>query len=491
MLPKNRPNQLDSQSGGSEHQDVAFDRPTYNLRAVVQRTGLKPDTLRAWERRYGIPVPDRTEGGHRVYSEADVHCLLWLIARQDEGMNISQAVKLWRTLEKEGRLPLAEESPLPASRATEKRIYEATSGGIIEDLRRGWIDACANFNEREAEQILTQAFSLYPPEIVCLELLQKGLGQIGLEWYRGNYSTQQEHFASALAMRRLETLLTATPDPTHNARVMIACPPDENHTFSPLLLTVLLRRRGWDVVYLGANLPQEEFADAVHAARPDLVVLVAQQLYTAATLLPLARMLAAHRIRVAYGGQIFNMIPALRDHLPAYFLGTDLAGAPVQIERLLLRPPLMPTAQPIPHEYEAALTEFLEKQPQIDAYVWQLMSAQGMPQSHLMAAKHNFGHDLTAALTLGNLNYLGTDLNWIAGLLSYRQISPDVLVHYLNGYYEGARRFLGEPGWILVDWLAHLLQKQDYDESPESDVTDSTGQRTTLPNNSTHRQKLM
>lgn len=490
MQPKKRRSQLESKFSGPEHETVPFDRPTYNLRAVVQRTGLKPDTLRAWERRYGIPVPDRTGGGHRVYSEADVQCLLWLIARQDEGMNISQAVNLWRTLEEEGHLPLVEESPLPGNRATQTLAYEATSGGIIEDLRRRWIEACANFNEREAEQILTQAFSLYPPETVCLELLQKGLGQIGLEWYRGKYSTQQEHFASALAMRRLETLLTATPDPTHNARVMIACPPDENHTFSPLLLTVLLRRRGWDVVYLGANLPQEEFMDAVHATRPDLVVLVAQQLYTAATLLPLARMLAAHRIRVAYGGQVFNLIPALRDHLPAYFLGTDLAGAPAQIERLLLRPSLIPTAQPIPHEYEAALAEFLEKQAQIDAYVWQVMSAQGMPQSHLIAAKHNFGRDLTAALSLGNLNYLGTDLNWIAGMLSYRQISPDVLVLYLNCYYEGARRFLGEPGWLLVDWLAYLLQRQDYDERPESDTADSTGQRIIAPKNSTRRQKL-
>lgn len=471
MISKNRTNPSSAASSGSEHDNIPFDRPTYNLRAVVQRTGLKPDTLRAWERRYGIPVPDRTDGGHRVYSEADVQCLLWLIARQEEGMNISQAVKLWRTLEEEGRLPSSEESPMPVGRGADKHLYEPATGGIIEDLRRRWIEACAIFNEREAEQILAQAFALYPPETVCVELLQKGLGQIGLEWYRGQYTTQQEHFASALAMRRLETLLTATPDPTQQARVMVACPPQENHTFSPLLLTVLLRRRGWDVVYLGANLPQEEFAETVRAAHPDLVVLVAQQLYTAATLLELARSLAAQRIRVAYGGQIFNMIPALRDYIPAYFLGMELSGAPAQIERLLLRPSLPPAAQPISQEYEVALVEFLEKQPQLDAYVWQVMSAQGIPQSHLAAAKHNFGRDLTAALTLGNLDYLGSDLNWISGLLSYRQISPDALVLYLNCYYEGARRALGKSGHILVDWLARLLHKHDAGAGERYDST--------------------
>jgi methanogenic corrinoid protein MtbC1 len=490
MASKKRQDQSLHNLGDAADSNSPSDRPTYNLRAVVQRTGLKPDTLRAWERRYGLPVPNRTGGGHRVYSEADVQCLLWLIARQDEGMNISQAVKLWKTLEEEGRLPAATESPMAQTRSTDKiASYDSSGGGIIEDLRRRWIDACATFSEREAETILAQAFALYPPETVCVEMLQKGLNQIGMEWYRGKYTTQQEHFASALAMRRLETLLAATPDPTQHGRVVVACPAQENHTFSPLLVTVLLRRRGWDVVYLGANLPQEELAETVRATRPDLVVLVAQQLSTAATLLEMSRMLATQRVRVAYGGQIFNMIPALREHIPAYFLGTELAAAPMQIERLLMRPPLLPTAQPVSRDYEAALDEFQEKQAQIDAYVWQVMSAQGMPQSHLNAAKHNFGRDLTAALTLGNLDYLGNDLNWIAGLLSYRQISPEALVLYITVYAEAARRYLGKSGRIIVEWLTRLLNRHGYTGAESHDQMNVQPPVRNVPNkNSGHRQ---
>ena len=82
------------------------DAPTFNLKAVVQETGLKPDTLRAWERRYGLPVPQRTDSGHRLYS------LKWLIARQDEGMSISRAVELWRRLEADESDPL-ETIPAP------------------------------------------------------------------------------------------------------------------------------------------------------------------------------------------------------------------------------------------------------------------------------------------------------------------------------------------------------------------------------------------
>ena len=50
--------------------------PTFNLKVVVRETGLKPDTLRAWERRYGMPQPERTEGGHRLYSQQDIDTIL-------------------------------------------------------------------------------------------------------------------------------------------------------------------------------------------------------------------------------------------------------------------------------------------------------------------------------------------------------------------------------------------------------------------------------
>ena len=70
--------------------------PAYNLKAVLKETGLKPDVLRAWERRYGLPSPGRTEGGHRLYSDHDVALLKWLMQRQAEGLSISRAANLWQ-----------------------------------------------------------------------------------------------------------------------------------------------------------------------------------------------------------------------------------------------------------------------------------------------------------------------------------------------------------------------------------------------------------
>src|SRR4026207_2567412 len=81
--------------------------PAYNLKVVLKETGLAADTLRAWERRYGLPVPHRTPGGHRLYSQRDIETIKWLINRQAEGLSISHAVDLWNEQLASGSDPLA------------------------------------------------------------------------------------------------------------------------------------------------------------------------------------------------------------------------------------------------------------------------------------------------------------------------------------------------------------------------------------------------
>ncbi|MBK8933765.1 MAG: MerR family transcriptional regulator [Chloroflexi bacterium] len=116
--------------------------PTFNLKAVVQETGIKPDTLRAWERRYGLPQPDRTSGGHRLYSQYDIDMLKWLLARQEEGLSISRAVDLWQQLESGG------ESPIESyGRDEDDPTVVMVTGQSVTQLRAEWIAACLAFNE--------------------------------------------------------------------------------------------------------------------------------------------------------------------------------------------------------------------------------------------------------------------------------------------------------------------------------------------------------
>ena len=185
------------------------------------------------------------------------------------------------------------------------------NGDTVANLRQSWVNACLAFDEYQAEQLLSQAFALFPAETVCLDVIQKGLAEIGEGWYRGRVTVQQEHFASALALRRMEALLISTPSPTRPGRIMVGCPPEEEHTFVPLMLSLLLRRRGWEVIYLGANVPIRSIEATVGVVRPNLVILTAQQLHTAASLLEMAEVLYSERVPVAFGGLIFTEVPDL------------------------------------------------------------------------------------------------------------------------------------------------------------------------------------
>jgi DNA-binding transcriptional MerR regulator len=185
--------------------------PTYNLKAVLKKTGIKADVLRAWERRYELPQPHRTSGGHRLYSEYDIETVKWLRARQAEGLSISRAVELWKENLTADHDPLVEYSPANTSPASDRFPAVETR---IEILRQNWLEANLAFDSIKVDEVLNQAFAIYPLETVCTKIIQRGISEIGNYWVLGQASIQQEHFASALASRRLETLISASPRPT-------------------------------------------------------------------------------------------------------------------------------------------------------------------------------------------------------------------------------------------------------------------------------------
>lgn len=442
--------------------------PTYNLKAVVRETGLKPDTLRAWERRYGVPDPDRTGGGHRLYSQQDINTLKWLLARQDEGMSISRAVNLWRNLKDEGRDPL-QVYPLAQPSESSPPYSVIELGDTVVELRHSWIDAILAFDERKAELVLNQAFSYYSPEVVCFELLQKALAEIGNGWYGGSISVQQEHFASALAMRRLDSLLAATPAPTRPSRIIVGCPPGDNHTFSPLLVTFLLRRRGWDVVYLGADVPTHRLQATIERTRPDLVVFSAQLLDTAATLLDVALYLQGIKVPLAFGGYVFSAIPDLVRRIPGHFLGEELNKVPYVIEQLALNPPPMPEYHPVPEAYEEAWAYFRERSGMIEAQVWQIFGRMNGNAGELTDVNHYLTRNIMSALRLGNLDYIGSNLEWVEGMMINHNMPPKALYDFLATYHQAAALYLNAPaGQPVVSWLEEVVATSKLAASSEA-----------------------
>jgi len=430
--------------------------PTFNLKAVIQETQLKPDTLRAWERRYGLPQPERSPGRHRLYSQRDIDTLKWLVARQEEGLSISRAVALWREMEANGQDPLLASGY--AVHETEPAPVFIPHGDAIAGLRQAWVSACMAFDERRAEQILSQAFALHTSETVCFEILLTGLTQIGQDWYRGQATVQQEHFTSEMALRRMEAMIAAAPAPTRAGRILVGCAPDDEHTFVPLLLTFLLRRRGRDVVYLGARVPAERLAGTVSAIGPQLVILTAQQLDTAATLLDAAQTLEQEQTPFAFGGRVFNLTPGLAQRIPGHFLGQRLQQAPQNVEQILTSARPSPAVPQLSETYRQARAHYEVCQALLETEMLKQMEKSSIAPAHFALANHMLTRNIRAALQLGDMNFLSPDIEWIQGLLDNYQIPRDSLSAYLCAYLRAAQIYLDERGRVIIEWLNRVVE---------------------------------
>src|SRR5215216_4343739 len=132
--------------------------PAFNLKVVLKETGLNADALRAWERRYGLPVPQRTAGGHRLYSQRDIETIKWLMKRQQEGLSISHAVDMWNERLASGADPLAESAQKASFSPVVLPVPYQSPDTTIDMIRAQWIQACLEFSESVAEQTLNQAF---------------------------------------------------------------------------------------------------------------------------------------------------------------------------------------------------------------------------------------------------------------------------------------------------------------------------------------------
>lgn len=423
--------------------------PTHNLKAVIRETGIAADTLRAWERRYGLPHPERTPGGHRLYSEYDIATIKWLADRQDQGLSISRAVDLWKELKESSRDPLFESMSV---RETMPAVVDLTSA------RHAWVHACMAFNEVAAEQVLNQAFATNTVETVSTEVLQRGLFEIGELWYRDKATVQQEHFASVLATRRLDALLSAAPSPTRPETILVACPPDELHGMPLLFLSLFLRRRGWNVVNLGANVPLSRMEEALARIQPGLVVLSAQQLTAAISLRSMARLILDKQVQVAYGGRIFNQIVDLRDRIPAHFLGVTLEAAMHTIETLATRPAPAPAEKMLSRAEEVLAEDYFQKRQMIEKDAADILHQQRLEIEHLSTANYFLGNTLNAALQLGDPAYLTIDMDWLRNLLAPREVPYTTLPQYLESYEQAISQNLGKQSAPIVQWIRMYRQ---------------------------------
>ena len=235
------------------------------IAVVAERTGLTQDVLRVWERRYGAVHPERGAGGQRRYTDADIARLALLHAATRAGRSIGQVAGLstdaLEALVNEDVTARARQAP-PAVASSAAMEAVAASLALARTLDGARLDEALR---RTAAQLGVSAFL----ESVAAPLLR----QVGDEWHAGRMTPAQEHLASSvlhdIIVETMRTFSKANGAP----RVLVATAAGDRHAVGAALVGAAAAVEGWSVLYLGADLPAAEIADAARAAGVRVVAL--------------------------------------------------------------------------------------------------------------------------------------------------------------------------------------------------------------------------
>jgi DNA-binding transcriptional MerR regulator/methylmalonyl-CoA mutase cobalamin-binding subunit len=231
----------------------------YRIGDVASRTGLSEHVIRAWERRYGVPVPQRTAGGYRVYTEDDVRLLRRLRELTEDGVPISEAVNV-----------AANRAAESAERGTS--VAASANGAQVRAWERAIITAAMSLDQRAVEAALDQALAALPALVVYERLMVNVQRQVGEHWGEGRLGVAEEHLVSQVVRARLVRLFHTAPA-NGRRHVVCACFPEDQHEIGLLGAALRFRRAGFRVTYLGARTPAAELTRVVRELRPDVVAL--------------------------------------------------------------------------------------------------------------------------------------------------------------------------------------------------------------------------
>lgn len=226
--------------------------PMFTIEEASRQTGVAAATLRAWERRYAVPSPQRTSGGFRVYARRDILEIRGIVRRCAKGLSPRQAAFF-----------------VLRERITGRRLAEP---GDLPGMRRRLEEACLTFDDEATAAVLEQASVAYPGTGVLRDLVLPVVATIAAGHHAGAITISQEHFASQLARRVGADLLAAAIPASTRVAVLLACAPGEQHELGLLLLACELGQRGFRVTYLGPAVPVDSFLAA--AERLDAPVCV-------------------------------------------------------------------------------------------------------------------------------------------------------------------------------------------------------------------------
>ncbi len=238
--------------------DVAVEK-RHPIQVVATRTGLTADVLRVWEKRYEVVEPGRSSGGHRLYSDQDVERLGLLHRAVSAGRRISRVADL-PMVDLKALVRDDEDAAVERRREVEQTLAAAPAVHLAACL-----EAVESLDARKLEKSLMRSAVALSAPMLLEEVLGPLLTTIGESWEHGKLSPGQEHLATAVIRRVLESLANSAMPGADAPGLVIATPTGQVHEFGALFVSAAAATQGWRVTYLGTDLPAADIADVARS----------------------------------------------------------------------------------------------------------------------------------------------------------------------------------------------------------------------------------
>lgn len=294
----------------------------FPIREVSRMTGINPVTLRAWERRYGLIEPKRTESGHRLYTRDDIQTVSRILEWIERGVAVSKV----------GRILAREQQQADAVRAEGDALQAFEWSQLQARLRQ----AVSAFDDRQLESLYGQVLATYPVSVafqdICMPLWSELLR------HQGRFGQASEWlffdvFLRTHVLQRLQLAsLGAVP------RVLMAALPGECRKLELLVAAALLARDDLVVKVLGMGQPFDELTLVCQKTRPQALVLFSNHSHNQDLAVRLNRLaqtldcplfiagaasdLAEHDLAGSSIGCLGNDGPVMQRRLQQYLSGT-------------------------------------------------------------------------------------------------------------------------------------------------------------------------
>jgi len=237
---------------------TTFSNIKYSISELSKLSGIKQHTIRIWEQRYGILIPERTDTKIRFYSDKELKLIMNIALLNKKGLKISKIAML------------SEQELL--TKVNEVEIVQYNHDIVIDQLTKSMI----SFDEPVFEKIINSAILNFGFQSVMLEVVYPFLEKIGLLWQTGHINPAQEHFISNLIRQKIIVAIDGqvVSYKANTKKVMLFLPQHELHEIAILFYSYILKLNHHHVIYLGANLPNIHVQEVINVYEPDFVFTV-------------------------------------------------------------------------------------------------------------------------------------------------------------------------------------------------------------------------